>query len=401
MKKRCPGFLSGCLTTLTALALSATALAASGQVTFSFANVALDGETKLAAGTTITAANGQQVPSSILYTDAAGGKTNYLPIRAISELLGVEIGYDSATKTVLLGEQGLPAAEKHWKRTVDGTSFTYTSQRPETPYTVPPVWRPAWLPEGWELSETFHSTTQAKYRFTGDGGHVSFICAYPDKASIGSTVRHEQTIQNCQQVAVQGYPADLYTEKDGWTYLVWEGEDGILFWFSGTGISTEDLTRMAESVRPDTEQLPEYRLGWMPAGYREFERTVLGSAVQETWLGRDASVTLLYAAGPVELPEGEAEAVKVNGMEAWYWQAEEPYESGGGSMTVNGEEIEGSQTEIGGVTISTGTIAGPGAAGVNTLAWKDPSTEICFRIHGTVDKDTMLQIAEQIKFPAQ
>ena len=39
------------------------------------------------------------------------------------------IGYDSATKTVLLGEQGLPAAEKHWKRTVDGTSFTYTSQR--------------------------------------------------------------------------------------------------------------------------------------------------------------------------------------------------------------------------------------------------------------------------------
>ena len=112
MKKRFPGFLSGCLTTLTALALSATALAASGQVTFSFANVALDGETKLAAGTTITAANGQQVPSSILYTDAAGGKTNYLPIRAISELLGVEIGYDSATKTVLLGEQGLPAAEK-------------------------------------------------------------------------------------------------------------------------------------------------------------------------------------------------------------------------------------------------------------------------------------------------
>ena len=108
MKKRFPGFLSGCLTTLTALALSATALAASGQVTFSFPNVALDGETKLAAGTTITAANGQQVPSSILYTDAAGGKTNYLPIRAISELLGVEIGYDSATKTVLLGEQGLP-----------------------------------------------------------------------------------------------------------------------------------------------------------------------------------------------------------------------------------------------------------------------------------------------------
>ena len=40
-----------------------------------------------------------------IFIDAAGGKTNYLPIRAVSELLGVEIGYDSATKTVLLGER--------------------------------------------------------------------------------------------------------------------------------------------------------------------------------------------------------------------------------------------------------------------------------------------------------
>lgn len=82
-----------------------TALAASGKVSYNFANVALDGETKITAGADITAANGQKVPGTILFTDAAGGKTNYLPIRAISELLGVEIGYDSATKTVLLGNQ--------------------------------------------------------------------------------------------------------------------------------------------------------------------------------------------------------------------------------------------------------------------------------------------------------
>ena len=31
--------------------------------------------------------------------------TRYLPIRTISELLGVKVGYDSATRTVLLGEQ--------------------------------------------------------------------------------------------------------------------------------------------------------------------------------------------------------------------------------------------------------------------------------------------------------
>lgn len=185
MKKRFPGFLTGCLTTVAVLALGTSVLAASGQVTFNFANVTLDGETKFTAGTTITAANGQEVPSSILYTDAAGGKTNYLPIRAISELLGVEIDYDSATKTVLLGDQDAVGQDKYWQRTVNGTSFTYTSQRPATPYTTAPTWQPTWLPEGWELSETFNGSTQANFRFTGKEGRVSFICAYPDKASIG------------------------------------------------------------------------------------------------------------------------------------------------------------------------------------------------------------------------
>ena len=79
-------------------------------MSYNFANIALDGTQKITAGQDITAANGQKVPGSILYTDAAGGKTNYLPIRTISDLLGVEIGYDSATKTVLLGKQPTQSA---------------------------------------------------------------------------------------------------------------------------------------------------------------------------------------------------------------------------------------------------------------------------------------------------
>lgn len=396
MKKRIPAFLSGCLTTVAALALGTTVLAASGQVTFNFANVALDGETKFTAGTTITAANGQQVPSTILYTDPAGGKTNYLPIRAISELLGVEIDYDSATKTVLLGDQDAVRQGKYWQRTVDGASFTYTSERPATPYTTPPTWRPSWLPAGWGLSEASTGTTWADYRFTGEEGRVTFSCAYPDNGSFGSTMRDAKTVQNCRQVTIQGYPADLYVEDD-WKYLVWEGQDGILFWFSGSKISEADLLKMAESVQPVTQELPDYQLTWMPSGYTQYEHSTLGSAVQETWLGPDTSLTLLYAPEPVELPSGTPEAVEVNGLAAQYWGAEKPYEAGDSSMTVNGEEIEGNQTEIGGVTISTGTIVGPDAAGVNTLAWTDPDTGIYFRIQGTVDKDTLLRIAEQVK----
>lgn len=112
MKKSRPTamFFCGAVTALLTVSCLTTALAASGKVSYNFANVALDGETKITAGADITAANGQKVPGTILFTDSAGGKTNYLPIRAVSELLGVEIGYDSATKTVLLGKQSAAPA---------------------------------------------------------------------------------------------------------------------------------------------------------------------------------------------------------------------------------------------------------------------------------------------------
>jgi hypothetical protein len=108
--KNLKSFLSGVFAALALTACLGTALAASGQVSYNFVSVSMDGQRRITAGQDITAANGQKVPGSILYTDPAGGKTNYLPIRAVSELLGVEIGYDSATKTVLLGKQPIQAA---------------------------------------------------------------------------------------------------------------------------------------------------------------------------------------------------------------------------------------------------------------------------------------------------
>nr|WP_325185859.1 hypothetical protein [uncultured Oscillibacter sp.] len=108
MKNRIVSFLAGAGAALALSACLTTALAAAGKVSYNFVNVSMDGTQKITAGQDITAANGQKVPGSILFTDAAGGKTNYLPIRTVSELLGVEIGYDSAARTVLLGKQ--PAA---------------------------------------------------------------------------------------------------------------------------------------------------------------------------------------------------------------------------------------------------------------------------------------------------
>ena len=111
MKKRIASFAGGFFAVLALSLCLTTALAASGKVSYNFANVALDGGTVIAAGADITAANGQQIPGSILYTDETGGKTNYLPLRKISELLKVEVSYDSAAKTVYLGKQPDKAAQ--------------------------------------------------------------------------------------------------------------------------------------------------------------------------------------------------------------------------------------------------------------------------------------------------
>ena len=189
MKKRIPSFLAGALTMALALTLTTTALAASGQVTFSFANIALDGKTKIAAGTTITAANGQEVPGSILYTDAAGGKTNYLPIRAICDLLGVEIGYDSAARTILLGEQPASAVSAgRWKRAAEGNRISYVSEETDAVYDSAPLYRPVWQDDDWglaALSTDHKGIRHTMWRYLGDSGSISLTCANPAGGSYG------------------------------------------------------------------------------------------------------------------------------------------------------------------------------------------------------------------------
>ena len=59
MKRRVLSFLAGAAAALALTALTATALAASGQVQFNVAGVALNGETKIAAGSDIIAPNGR------------------------------------------------------------------------------------------------------------------------------------------------------------------------------------------------------------------------------------------------------------------------------------------------------------------------------------------------------
>ena len=401
MKKRFPSFLAGAATALALTALATSALAASGQVQFNFAGVALDGEMKITAGSDITAPNGQQVPGSILYVDEAGGKTNYLPIRTISELLGVEVGYDSASRTVLLGEQTVPSAASagsYWHKETDENGITYASEDTGTDYTGAPGYALTNLPEGWGL-ESIRSHGGTNY--WNGSSMISFSCAYPDGGGFGWSPGSGEI--PCRTVTVNSHDAELYTYSSEYgdsCLLVWEDEAGVLFWFTGSDVDPDTLVEIASSVAPATETVPACEAGWLPAGYRYFETNVSAGTAETTWIGEsgDGNITLTWSTNPLLLlPEGDGEIVDLGNVTARFWEAREPHEPSEGTITVGGEPVEGNQVDMGNVTVSVGTISGPRAADVATLAWADADTGLNFRLHGTVDQETLLRVAGSLR----
>ena len=400
MKKRFPSFLAGAAATLALTALATSALAASGQVQFNFAGVALDGETKITAGSDITAPNGQQVPGSILYVDEAGGKTNYLPIRTISELLGVEVGYDSASRTVLLGEQTVPSAASagsYWHKETDEDGITYASEDTGIDYTGAPGYALTNLPEGWGL-ESIRSHGGTNY--WNGSSMISFSCAYPDGGGFGWSPGSGEI--PCRTVTVNGHDAELYTYSSEYgdsCLLEWEDEAGVLFWFTGSDVDPDTLVEIASSVAPVSQSVADYEADWLPAGYRYFETNVSAGTAETTWIGEsgDGNITLTWSTNPLLLPEGDGEIVDLGNVTARFWEAREPHEPSEGTITVGREPVEGNQVDMGNVTVSVGTISGPRAADVATLAWTDADTGINFRLHGTVDQETLLRVAGSLR----
>ena len=92
-------FLAGTLTAALLFAVTSTALATSGSVTFNAINLTKEGKIIFNKEEDFELASGEKVPSSILYVDQTGGGTTYLPMRYLAELLGISVTWDQATGT--------------------------------------------------------------------------------------------------------------------------------------------------------------------------------------------------------------------------------------------------------------------------------------------------------------
>lgn len=97
-------FCSGVLTTVMLFGCISAALAASasGNVSFNSVNLSMAGEAIFSKRQNLELASGEEVPSSIVYTDSTGGGTTYLPLAYIAQLLDVPVSWHAPTGTVVI-----------------------------------------------------------------------------------------------------------------------------------------------------------------------------------------------------------------------------------------------------------------------------------------------------------
>jgi len=94
MRKQFKGFIVGFILACL-LVVPTTALADNIQAYFNTVNLTVDGNSAVKQGENYQLEDGSTVPFSINYKG-----TTYIPIRKVSELLGITINYDNSTKTV-------------------------------------------------------------------------------------------------------------------------------------------------------------------------------------------------------------------------------------------------------------------------------------------------------------
>lgn len=99
-KSRFHYFIAGMVAATVCFTIMTTALAVSGNIFFNGINVSMNGVPVFQKEDFLELRSGQRVPASILYVDENGGGTTYLPVRWLSENLGVSITWNKETDTI-------------------------------------------------------------------------------------------------------------------------------------------------------------------------------------------------------------------------------------------------------------------------------------------------------------
>ena len=252
------------------------------------------------------------------------------------------------------------AAVLGWFHQVQEDLVTFINPKRTVAEDPPGGWRLSEIPEGFVLTDVSPKESSGYWRYyePGTGAWLWFAVYTPEAGEVATNVDGASDAgENHTTVTVQGYQADLF-QSEGTILLTWQNEAGYLFMLRATDFGdTETLLSMAEGVVPYEGPGVAWEMGWVPEGYEPMYRDEGAGAVQQVWVRDGTTLTWQYVTDPIcpfETPEGEPEEIDLRGVTGWYWTAEEePEESEGPTITVNGKEIqaEGSSVTVGGVTV--------------------------------------------------
>lgn len=107
-------FFAGMLVMISILALSGTALAASGQLQISGAGLVISDVVKVKPGDTYPV-NGQQLPATVSYTGTDGKLYYYMPAQMMKDYFNVPVGWSDKQNSVVLGTSPSSAANQEAK----------------------------------------------------------------------------------------------------------------------------------------------------------------------------------------------------------------------------------------------------------------------------------------------
>lgn len=107
--KKYKSFFAGMLVMISVLALSGTALAASGQLQISGAGLVIMDVVKVKPGDSYPV-DGQRLPTAVTYTGTDGKLYYYLPAQMMSDYFNVRLGWSEEQNSVVLGAFSSDAA---------------------------------------------------------------------------------------------------------------------------------------------------------------------------------------------------------------------------------------------------------------------------------------------------
>lgn len=234
------------------------------------------------------------------------------------------------------------------------------------------VYKPTWLPEGYEMTVAPEPGDMVRAVYQGDGDLLAF--SYTKNVE-NASIYVQQEGSDVQSVYVGDIPADLLIDQDGGAnILIWTDDHrGATFWISAH-LPAEDMIRMAESIEPMEvpRPTPENTLfcpTWQPYGYELVVEPELGTQVLAIYESADGK-TALFAYSNADHDTTSALFIPAEGVTPK-------------SVDVNGQTADFYLDNRDGEP--------------NALIWTDDETQFIFFISAHLPAEDMIRMAESVE----